>query len=732
MIPILYEASEKNFTTNGLGRLTDAISCIVEEERNGSYELELEYPIDGAHFSDLANERIILAQPSLNTTHQPFRIYKMTKKSSGAVIVYATHVSYQLRKVVVMPFDAVSASSAMAGVGSHVMGENPFTFTTDKVTDAQFKLEDPTAIRSVLGGIDGSILDVYGGEYEFDRWTVKLQNERGSNRGVSLRYGKNIRSLESEVDTDGVYTGVLPFWKSTSEESVELVYPEAPVYNEEHKGDYTHGMIIPLDLSSDYEEKPTVEQLVNAAKSYLTSNSPWKPNENLTVDFVQLADTEEYKDYAPLQRVNLCDTVSIYHEPLGITTTAKVIRTRWNVLLDSYDEVEVGDPSSSFSSTISEKLAELEEISTSWTEEAVKNATNLITGGLGGYVVIRRNANGKPEEILIMDSPDREEAVNVIRMNKNGIGFSTNGYEGPFANAWTIDGNLVADYITSGTMSANRIRGGTLTAGGSGNGNGVVRVYNASGEEVCSMTNEGLRVTKADINVVTDNYSDSIIAISNTTGGYKYTNTISSWAIETKHEFEKRSSWITPYGYGHENTTSQYGHSTGHYDANIEIDGYANIKGSLSVGKSKNRYVKTDNYGTVLQYCYEMASPMFGDIGSARLDASGKCYLYFDEIFKETVNTGCEYYVFLQKRSSSDIWVSEKSYDYCLIEGAPNTIFDWEIKVKQTGDGMEYMRLDPYNPEDPSGRKDIDALFVDYETLADIYLNELEESYIDD
>jgi len=484
MIPILFEKAETNFTTNGIGRLSDAIRCTVEEQRNGLYELEMEYPIDGLHYSDITEGSIIYTRHSDALDAQPFRIYRITRPLNGIITINAAHISYDLNKIVVSPFTASSAAEVFARIPNYTINDCPFDFWTDKATAGTFTVAVPTAIRAMLGGTEGSVLDIYGtGEYEFDGFTVKLYLHRGTDNGVTIRYGKNLTELEQVREQDTI-TGVAPYWAKDGE---VVVLPEGALYSvyeaykDKNGTEYTDGSetymgqtgdvaVIPLDLSNNWQEAPTEAQLRAAAASWLTANAKKVPDENITVSFVQLWQTNEFKNLAPLQRVNLCDTVTIQYEKLGISAKAKVIRTVYDALLERYDEVELGEPKSTLASTITNTInsigaikKDLEEVpSMSAVNAAVDHATQLISGGLGGHVVIGLNANGQPNEILIMDTADISTAVNVIRMNENGIGFSTTGYNGPFTSAWTIDGQFVADFITAGTLTANIIKAGIL------------------------------------------------------------------------------------------------------------------------------------------------------------------------------------------------------------------------------------------------------------------------------
>ena len=465
MIPILYEGNEQSFTSNGLGRLSDVISCKVVEERNATYELEMTYPVNGVHYDELQESRIILAQPFDGGLTQPFTIYQITKPLNQVVTVKAQHISYQLSGIVVMPYEANSATAAIAGIKNNSSTTNPFNFTTDKTVVAHFENSVPTSARALLCGQSGSILDVYGkGDYEFNRFDVNLWLNRGSDNGVTLRYGKNITDCKNVIDITNVYTGIVPYWADGEGNLVTL--PEKVVLSG-HESEYPFKIIKSVDMSGRWETAPTIPQLREVAQNYVASNQGWLTKNNITVSFVALWNTEEYKNIAPLERVKMCDVVHVEIPKFGISYSTKVIKTDYNVLLERYNSITLGDTYYTLSKYFQEELTQAEEQQSSHMQQAIARATKLIQGGLGGHVVFNVNADGEPQEILIMDTDDIRTAVNVIRMNLAGIGFSTSGYNGPFNTAWTIDGHFVADYIDTGTLHADLIKTGVLqdTAG---------------------------------------------------------------------------------------------------------------------------------------------------------------------------------------------------------------------------------------------------------------------------
>lgn len=485
MIPILYEANETEFTSLGIGPLGDAIKCTVTEELNGEYELEMTYPVNGIHYSDLVEDRLIYAVPFEGGMKQIFKIYQIEKPLDGEVIVRAEHIHYLLNKMVVMPFSASTVAEAVSKIKGHIVDNCPFTFTTDRTTTAQFKMVTPIECGKLLGGVEGSILDVFGsGEYEFNNFNVILHANRGTDSGVTVRYGKNMTELNSSVDTTNVYTGVIPFYKDTED---NVTYADGYAVWSDHKTDYAYPMAKVLDLSSEFDAereaweqqqsesetpseesyKPSSAELIVKAKDYLTKNAGWNKTNNIKVSFVNLWQTEEYADIASLERVKMCDTVTVIYQKLGVSVAKKVIKTVYNVLLERYDSIELGNPSATLAKEVASTSAAIQRASVetkSWMDKAIEHATKLITGGLGGYVVINRNAAGKPNEILIMDTPSKATAVNVWRFNLNGLGHSHSGYNGPFNDiALTADGQINATMITAGELNANIIKTGIIT-----------------------------------------------------------------------------------------------------------------------------------------------------------------------------------------------------------------------------------------------------------------------------
>ena len=785
MIPILYRPDEFFFLSNGLGRLTECSECTVTEERNGIFECEFKYPITGRFYQYMIDEGGTIAVIH-DDKHdiQPFDIYSYSAPIDGVVTFFAHHISYRLANIIVSPFQAVSCALAIDGLKTHSLNRNDFTFWTNKATNGNFNLTHPDNVRALLGGQAGSILDVYGtGEYEFDKYQVKLYLNRGVDTGVTIRYGKNLTDIERKYDEGQTYNAVAPYWTDGTDtvtlSDYIVISPDAPLtlapwtadtgdYITDDNGEiiyfqYVNIQPVPLDLSAEFQEMPTEAELRQKALDYLANNQPWTPRDNITVDFVQLWQTPEYEDVANLQRVSLCDTVSIYYPELGVTATnAKIIKVVYNVLNERYDSMEVGTPKVSLADYLKGDIAAaiLEQPEFTGWQAAIAHATEMITGGLGGHVVMTPNADGEPQEILIMDTDNINTAVNVIRMNQGGIGFSHNGYSGPFESAWTIDGQFNANFIATGSLLANFIKGGTLLLGGLNNGNGVLSLQDASGNEVVLLNNQGIAITQGTMSlayqVLSGDYCltkiDPVLGLQSFAyanqndataklyasiwGGLinlKGTDTLDSHETlaaitSTGLSFRNGSNASSiPPEYNALINTSLYDASMGvHYTpvgqllptkwSSMDIVYGIRTSGNLTVSGTKNRLVKADEYGERLLYCYETPSPLFGDVGEGVIDESGLCYVFLDSVFAETISTN-QYQVFLQRYGQGDCFVLERNPSYFVVQGEPGLSFGWELKAKQKD--FDQMRLEKPQEELEKG--------IDYGEQGSSYYINLEE-----
>lgn len=463
--PILYPSTATEFNNNGLGILSDCVSCYVTEEANGAFELEMEYKSGGIHAENITDRSIIKAKADQYREPQLFRVYAQNKTLTGSVRVYAEHISYDLSGIPVKPFVAGNAPAALSGLSSNAVVDCPFEFWTDKGTKAEFSVPVPSSIRSRLGGVAGSILDVYGGEYEWDNFTVKLHNNRGADRGVQIRYGKNLTDFKQDQNCSAVYTGIYPYWKDMEGNLMELTEKivSAP-------GTYDFVRIKTIDFSMEFQEKPTEEQLRAYTERYIENNDIGIPKVSFEVSFSQLNQSDEYKNLKLLERVSLFDTVSVIFKRMNVSAKAKVVKTVYNVLLDRMESVTLGSVRSNIADTIVNQNNEIaskpnqttiDQAMKTTLEQAREVATEWLTNGKG-YAYFRKDDMGNIIDILFLDTPDIETAVNVLRVGQSGIGFSHNGVNGPYESAWTIDGKFNADFITVGTLYGILIKAGAI------------------------------------------------------------------------------------------------------------------------------------------------------------------------------------------------------------------------------------------------------------------------------
>lgn len=455
MKPILYDADRTSFPAgvdNGLGILADAMSCKVTQELNGQYELELHYPVEGIHYGEIALRAILRATVGPDGKLQPFRVYRIVPGMNGTAAIYARHIAYDLGGYVVSPFTAADAPSAVAAIKSHAMPTDlPFALTTDKTTVATMSVTVPSSAWGLLGGQQGSLLDVYGGEYEFDEWAVRLLTRRGADRGVSVRYGKNLTDLTQDASCANCYTGAVPYWRGNG-----ITVTAAPVYAE---GDFGYTRLMPLDLSSSFEQQPTQAQLQAAAASYVKRNRIGVPAVSWDVKLALLAQSSGYEDVAFLEQIYLGDTVGVYFHRLGVDAKARVNKIVWDCLLERYDSVALGSVKANIAATIAGQQKEIDaKPSTALVEKISSSLTAALLGANGGSVrLLDTNGDGEPDELYIADDPDPTKAKKVWRFNYEGWAASSTGYNGPYTMGATIAGGIQAWMITAANLVAGTI-----------------------------------------------------------------------------------------------------------------------------------------------------------------------------------------------------------------------------------------------------------------------------------
>lgn len=472
MIPCLYGHEDINQTHNKIGYLPETISCEVTEEKNGIYELVLKYPLKGKMINEIQNERQLVVKTSSVIAHQIFRIYRISAPISGIITVYAQHISYDMSGIVVFPFSIQNATPYQ--IFNYIKANcldrtTTFDLISDLTTPIDFRIDTPRTLRSVLGGSENSLLAAFGGELDFNNDTIKLLRNRGADNGVSILYGKNLTKLEHNSDLSTVYTHLAPYakYKNSFDVEVCMTLPEKvlPIVTtlQEKK-------TLVMDFSSSFDDEfpATAANLRQVANEYLANNIIGIESPNITLSFEELSRQSEYSRLH--EEVKLCDYVTVKYPGLNINIKTQIIKVVYDVLLEKIKSISLGKSQQTLTDKIISMNEKVDDTSSKVDEipaihKAIKDATDQITGVNGGNIVIRkRNLNNIPYELLVMDEPDIEEAQKVWRWNVNGLGYSSNGYNGPYTAAITQDGQIVADFITTGTLTASLIKAGTISS----------------------------------------------------------------------------------------------------------------------------------------------------------------------------------------------------------------------------------------------------------------------------
>ncbi len=478
MIPILYEAKTGDFTGNGTGFLRDATECTVKEVRNGTFELTLKYPENGVYADKLTEDAIIKAKPNNKDNDQLFRIYKSGKTIAGVNTFYAEHISYELNSnPICQPvIEGKNPQQAIEQVLSQAAVPNNYTAWSDIQTRNSTSVDDVVSVRKMLGGVEGSILDTWGGEYQFDNFTIKLWKSRGKDTGETIRYGKNLITAEQEKNIANTVTAIFPYARykkdETSEEEI-LVKLSEGIIKTPNADRYARLKCEPVDFSDKFEDGIVIteDMLREVATAYAQSGID-EPSISIKASFQDMNKIKGNENLATFNSIDLCDTVTVIIEKLDIDVKAKVVSYTYNVLKERAESVEIGETRTNLTKQITAeskeqadriiKTATFSEKLEASLKQRIADATAAITGNSGGYVVLYPPEN--PQEIFVMDTPDTKTAKNVWRWNKAGLGHSSNGVNGPFNVAIQQDGTIIADFIGVGELNGMLLKVGTVKA----------------------------------------------------------------------------------------------------------------------------------------------------------------------------------------------------------------------------------------------------------------------------
>lgn len=515
MADVKIYASDDVYCSNlGLGVLTGVTDCEVTRQTNGQWECVFSIAINSQHYSEIGFGKKIKVKADEKAGYQQFRIYKITKPDlKGIVKVYCEHISYDLSRLTVKPLNLTgqSATAAISAILNNCTSQtHNFSGQGSTVTGTKdIKSDVPRTARSWLSASENSIVDLFNCELEFDNYTITAKPQIGEDNGVKILYGKNLRDVNDESNSDTAFNAIYPY-AVVNEHYYELPEKVLALTN---NLPFTEIRCIPVDLSGKFDENTTItaELLRNTALTYAGQARLTKTNRNIKVSFEQLWNTKEYETLSALERVGLGDTVYVHYGEYGIDVTARVNKIVYDVLNEKYKSIELGRARKTITETIAQNREELQAAiedaskkQKSVAQKMIEHQTALISGSEGGYVVNTYNNQSKPEKILIMDTDNQNTATKILWLTKDGIGFS-NGINGQITTGWGIDGtfnasfittgvldaslvnvtNINANNITTGTISANKIVGGTL-ADAAGN-----TKINMTTGTIVSKTNDG-------------------------------------------------------------------------------------------------------------------------------------------------------------------------------------------------------------------------------------------------
>lgn len=369
MNPVLYKADERSFRTFGLGEISDAYKVTVTRERNGNYDLYIKYPVNG-HFASVFKEEMkIKSDAGKRTKWQTFEINRIVKNSSEHIEIYARHISMRTSDIALKPIvkaSKVTAEAALRLWKESLVGDDVFDVSSDIQTlgNISWEVDKVGNARKALGGVSGSILDVFGGEYEFDNNLIILHQQMGRKAPTVLEYGRNLLSVEEERLLDGNYTSIYPFARYTpnGEESHEvLVTLPEHILDSPYLRLYAQRRISLVDFSGKFDDKhpPTAEKLRSLGQSYIKSNNIGAPKISTEVSYVDLSHTLDYQDFGVMEEVELCDIIPLYYPQFDITTTTeKVVKVVYDVYTDSNEEITLGTIGQSLSSSMTAGIAD--------------------------------------------------------------------------------------------------------------------------------------------------------------------------------------------------------------------------------------------------------------------------------------------------------------------------------------------------------------------------------------
>ncbi|EGP5530600.1 phage tail spike protein [Enterococcus sp. C45] len=724
--------AEHLYDTQGLGALSDWLTATVSNKLNGAEIFQGTYPISGTNADLIIEGRIIQCYVDENRAKQRLRIYYAKTSVIGNMIeVKAEPIFNDIRKSVLNKYDSgtekITATQAWQNAKVLAKPAIPSQFSFSSLVDtlANVKIEKANFLE-FFGGKEGSILDRFHGEFLKDNNTLRHETRLGTDHKIKAIYTKNLTGLDLEIDAQSVLVGVYPFISSSSEGEDEITLPEEVIFTD-YVDDYPAGYVSFVD----FKDKATdVASLREAAKDWLKTNiDKQKPQVSGSIELVPLRHQRGYEKFVDLEKVSMGDGVDVYHPQLKVNMSARIVEYTFNVLTNSYDKLVVGNVKTNFlentennvSNLINDAIDQLKnggEIS-DLINDIVDHQTDMITGQNGGYVLL--DPKEAPSRILIMDTPDKNTARNVLQINNAGIGFSKTGINGTYDTAWTLDGGFNASFITAGEIVGITIRGTTLISDGTD-----YRTSIANGK----MTWYSKKVNKDIMELEARDYVSADAGIVSYTmktgGGFMIRNpqgnlVFSTWDNGNNRPFlsfgapnfrYSNASYIND---GDGNSLGIDGSAGNSWEFKVAgrtmkftSDGMLTLPGcffgswedgklarfeqstvqvykDFTVRGTKNSTVPTEHYGQRLLNAYETPEYYFADYGEAVTGDDGKVRVDIDPMFAETVNLS-RYMTHVTPTELVLCAVTHEDIDHFIIETSkPNVLVRWNLVAHRLG-----------------------------------------------
>lgn len=724
--------AEHLYDTQGLGALSDWLTATVSNKLNGAEIFQGTYPISGTNADLIIEGRIIQCYVDENRAKQRLRIYYAKTSVIGNTIeVKAEPIFNDIRKSVLNKYDSgtekITATQAWQNAKALAKPAIPSQFSFSSLVDtlANVKIEKANFLE-FFGGKEGSILDRFHGEFLKDNNTLRHEIRLGTDHKIKAIYTKNLTGLDLEIDAQSVLVGVYPFISSSSEGEDEITLPEEVIFTD-YVDDYPAGYVSFVDFKDKVTDVATLRE---AAKDWLKTNiDKQKPQVSGSIELVPLRHQRGYEKFVDLEKVSMGDGVDVYHPQLKVNMSARIVEYTFNVLTNSYDKLVVGNVKTNFlentennvSNLINDAIDQLKnggEIS-DLINDIVDHQTDMITGQDGGYVLL--DPKEAPSRILIMDTPDKNTARNVLQINNAGIGFSKTGINGTYDTAWTLDGGFNASFITAGEIVGITIRGTTLISDGAD-----YRTSIANGK----MTWYSKKVNKDIMELEARDYVSADAGIVSYTmktgGGFMIRNpqgnlVFSTWDNGNNRPFlsfgapnfrYSNASYIND---GDGNSLGIDGSAGNSWEFKVAgrtmkftSDGMLTLPGcffgswedgklarfeqstvqvykDFTVRGTKNSTVPTEHYGQRLLNAYETPEYYFADYGEAVTGDNGKVRVDIDPMFAETVNLS-RYMTHVTPTELVLCAVTHEDIDHFIIETSkPNVLVRWNLVAHRLG-----------------------------------------------